>query len=59
MKGKQSRPYLGFLKEYALQYLINGKLNEFNARELYNSVSLYIVPMVNPDVLNVLAVIAS
>ena len=38
-----------FLKEYALQYLINGKLNEFNARELYNSVSLYIVPMVNPD----------
>lgn len=38
-----------FLKEYALQYLINGKLNEFNARELYNLVSLYIVPMVNPD----------
>lgn len=38
-----------FVKEYALQYLINGKLNEFNARELYNSVSLYIVPMVNPD----------
>lgn len=38
-----------FVEEYAIQYLINGKLNEFSARELYNSVSLYIVPMVNPD----------
>lgn len=38
-----------FVKEYAIQYLLNGKLKEFSARKLYNSVSLYIVPMVNPD----------
>ena len=38
-----------FINEYAIQYSLNGKLLNFNARELYNAVSLYIVPMVNPD----------
>lgn len=38
-----------YINEYAIQYSLNGKLLNFNARELYNAISLYIVPMVNPD----------
>lgn len=38
-----------FIEDYALQYTINGNLGGFNARELFNAVSLFIVPMVNPD----------
>lgn len=38
-----------FIEDYAAQYVLNGKLNEYNARELYNAVSLFVVPMVNPD----------
>ena len=38
-----------FIEDYSAQYVTNGRLNWFNAREIYNSVSLYVVPMVNPD----------
>ena len=38
-----------FLEDYAAQYSLNGRLGQFNATQLFNSVSLYIVPMVNPD----------
>ena len=38
-----------FVEEYAMQYVQNGMLGDFSARQLFNAVSLYIVPMVNPD----------
>lgn len=38
-----------FIEDYSAQYVLNGRLNQYNARQLYNAVSLYIVPMVNPD----------
>lgn len=38
-----------FIKEYCFQYLQNKNLMEFKARNLYENVSLYIVPMINPD----------
>lgn len=38
-----------FIKEYCFQYLQNKNLMEFKARDLYENVSLYIVPMINPD----------
>lgn len=38
-----------FIADYAAQYTLNGYLDRFSAREIYNAVSLYVVPMVNPD----------
>ena len=38
-----------FIEDYSAQYALNGSLNGFRARELYNAVSLFVVPMVNPD----------
>ncbi len=38
-----------FIEDYAAQYALNGKLDLFDARNIYNTVSLYVVPMVNPD----------
>ena len=38
-----------FIEDYAAQYALNGSLANFSARQLFNAVSLYIVPMVNPD----------
>ncbi len=38
-----------FIEDYSAQYALNGRLNQFSARQLFNAVSLYIVPMVNPD----------
>lgn len=38
-----------FIEDYAAQYALNERLGEYSARELYNAVSLFIVPMVNPD----------
>lgn len=40
---------LKFLEEYAESYATGGDIFNTSARELYNKVSLYIVPMVNPD----------
>ena len=38
-----------FIEDYAAQYVLNGMLASFSARQLFNAVSLYVVPMVNPD----------
>lgn len=38
-----------FIEDYAAQYALDGELNGYKARELYNAVSLFVVPMVNPD----------
>ena len=38
-----------FVEEYAKQYVSNGLLGNFSARQLFQEVSLYMVPMVNPD----------
>ena len=38
-----------FIEDYAAQYALNERLGEYSARELYNAVRLFIVPMVNPD----------
>jgi len=41
-----------FIEDYAEAYQNNGKINNYNARELYNNTSLYVVPMINPDGVN-------
>lgn len=38
-----------FIEDYAAQYALNGNLGQFSARQIFNAVSLYVVPMVNPD----------
>lgn len=38
-----------FIEDYSAQYAMDGVIGEFSARQLYNAVSLFIVPMVNPD----------
>lgn len=38
-----------FVEDFSLAYTTNSYIYGYNARELYNNVSLYIVPMVNPD----------
>ena len=40
---------LKFLEEYAESYATGGEIFNTRAQELYNKASLYIVPMVNPD----------
>lgn len=40
---------LKFLEEYSEAYVTNGTIFNIQASELYNSARLYIVPMVNPD----------
>ena len=41
-----------FAEQYLLAYVNNTTIYGYNARSLFNSVSLYIVPMVNPDGVN-------
>lgn len=41
-----------FIEQYLLAYVNNGTIYGYSARGLFNSVSLYIVPMVNPDGVN-------
>ncbi len=41
-----------FMEQYLLAYVNNGTIYGYNARRLFNSVSLYVVPMVNPDGVN-------
>lgn len=40
---------LKFLEEYSENYSTSGEIFNTSARELYNKASLYIVPVVNPD----------
>lgn len=38
-----------FIEEYSLAYTLNSTIYGYSARDLFSNVSLYIVPMVNPD----------
>ena len=42
-----------FIEEYCSAIRSNGVIFGFDARNLFNSVSIYIVPMVNPDGVNI------
>ena len=42
-----------FIEDYANAYVNNGRLYGYNVRTLFNSVSIYIMPMVNPDGVNI------
>jgi len=41
-----------FIEDYSLAYLENSTIYEINIKELYESASIYIVPMLNPDGVN-------
>lgn len=38
-----------FVENYCIEYERNGLLYSYNVKELFNNVSIYIVPMINPD----------
>ena len=38
-----------FVEDYANAYFQNGKLYNYSVRDLFNNVSIFIMPMVNPD----------
>ena len=38
-----------FVEDYCRAYVTNGNLYGYNVKDLFNSVSIYISPMVNPD----------
>lgn len=38
-----------FLENYCISYVTNSDIYDYQSRNLFNTVSLYLVPMVNPD----------
>ena len=38
-----------FVENFCQSYVLNSRIFGQNARELFNNVSLYILPMMNPD----------
>ena len=38
-----------FIEKFSKSYVINGKILEYRARDLFEECSLYIIPMMNPD----------
>ena len=52
MNGFGTPVLMKFVEQYLLAYVNNTSIYGYNARSLFNSVSLYIVPMVNPDGVN-------
>ena len=38
-----------FIENYCIAYSTNSRLYGYSVRDLFNSVSIYIMPMVNPD----------
>lgn len=38
-----------FIEDFAKAYEVNGNIYGYNARDIFNTTSIYIIPMVNPD----------
>ena len=41
-----------FIEDYSIAYFSNGNIFGYSARKLFNNVSIFIMPMVNPDGVN-------
>ena len=41
-----------FIEDYCNTYVSNGKIYNYSIQDLFNSCSIYIMPMVNPDGVN-------